>query len=650
MRMNSAVLLASSVALAAAEDAPPNILILLTDDQGWGDNEYNCENSTAMCARTPNMRKFAMNPHSALFHRFYSASSVCSPTRATILTGRSNQRDCIASALPCCQENPAPTCAQGVHGGLPWPEFTVAKAAKKSALGDYATIQLGKWHLGDLWEKGLPGMRPEIWSKSDPGDHGFDEWLTTQAEASNAMPNCGCFPVNHTHPGPKPPSGSAIFPTGDQCVVGGGEPSDWAYPCTQYYSPSTTDPRKVTDSARVPGDDSTWLVDHFETFLDQRTADRRPWLAHICFHAIHEPHPAMPEFYHQYANDPDYLGALTMWDAQIGRLMGLLEKAGVDNNTAIFYTTDNGPHQGLERTDIHYSTNQLRQCKASMWEGGIRVPGIMHYPPAIKENMNITTPATTADFLPTIMSLLQVTSDNPTWAMDGIDLLPVVEQNQAAAAAAVAEAAGTTGAAYVPRAKELGFWTMNQYAIIDNNWKIVRGPGTGQCDMQPPYDTWKNLSTATFLFDLDADYHELHDLSASEPAQLARMSALLDAFLASVNNSQANEVGCGKYAPPPAPTPPPPPTPLPPKRSDCSWAVNMGQHGSDLGNPRTVASKEECCGLCWADAACKAADYAKSGLCHLKGDNVPIARNDGSISCLALKDSEVAAEHWAQYD
>ena len=61
-----------------------------------------------------------------------------------ILTGRSNNRDCINGALPCCQENPAPTCSQGVHGGLPWSEFTVAKAAKKSKLGDYATIQIGK--------------------------------------------------------------------------------------------------------------------------------------------------------------------------------------------------------------------------------------------------------------------------------------------------------------------------------------------------------------------------------------------------------------------------------------------------------------------------------------------------------------------------
>ena len=146
--LNTCALLALLSATAwEGEAAPPNILILLTDDQGWGDNEYNCENSTAMCARTPNMRAFAEDQHSALFHRFYSASSVCSPTRATILTGRSNQRDCIAFALPCCNEDPAPTCSQGAHGGLPWPEFTVAKAAKKSTLGDYATIQLGKWHV-----------------------------------------------------------------------------------------------------------------------------------------------------------------------------------------------------------------------------------------------------------------------------------------------------------------------------------------------------------------------------------------------------------------------------------------------------------------------------------------------------------------------
>ena len=85
------------------------------------------------------------------------------------MTGRTNNRDCIDTALPCCNEDPAPICSMGKLGGLPHTEFTIAKAAKKSKLGDYATIQLGKWHLGDLWDKKLPGMSLEKFSVSNPG-------------------------------------------------------------------------------------------------------------------------------------------------------------------------------------------------------------------------------------------------------------------------------------------------------------------------------------------------------------------------------------------------------------------------------------------------------------------------------------------------
>ena len=124
-------------------------------------------------------------------------------------------------------------------------------------------------------------MSPEKFSVSNPGHAGFDEWLTTQAEASNSDPNCGCFPVaNHTNPSPKPPSGyPSITPNGSQCVVGGGKASDWCYPCTNYYYPNASDPREVSPlDYRVEGDDSKFLVDHFETFLNQRDEDKRPWL------------------------------------------------------------------------------------------------------------------------------------------------------------------------------------------------------------------------------------------------------------------------------------------------------------------------------------------------------------------------------------
>lgn len=203
------------------------------------------------------------------------------------------------------------------------------------------------------------------------------------------------------------------------------------------------------------------------------------------------------------------------------------------------------------------------------------------------------------------------------------------------------------------RTKPIGFWTGGAQAVVDNNWKIVRNPGKGQCDGQAPYyagpSPWKNMSKVTFLFDLDADYHELHDLSASEPEEFKRMSTLLEDFIASVQNSQANETKCGKYGPPtpePAPTPAPGPAPAP--RTDCKWATNTGQNGTDL-YARNVSSKEECCAICWAEARCKAADF-HGHTCHIKDADAPKPRNDGSVSCVPMKDRTEAEIHWAQFD
>jgi hypothetical protein len=208
---------------------------------------------------------------------------------------------------------------------LPNSEFTFADAAKASPLGDYATIHVGKWHLGDLWDKKLPGMNRQ-WPVSSPGTAGFDEWMTTEAEVSSSKPNCGCYPVNHTGPIEKAPvtacsgaqkwpngtlkrgpsggtSGCDLQPHGDQCVVNGGYLSNWNFPCTDYYYPNASDERGVSGMAdwkdpakKIAGDDTLHIADRFTDFLDARVKDGRPWLAHLCIHSIHEPHPAMPEY------------------------------------------------------------------------------------------------------------------------------------------------------------------------------------------------------------------------------------------------------------------------------------------------------------------------------------------------------------------
>lgn len=207
-----------------------------------------------------------------------------------------------------------------------------------------------------------------------------------------------------------------------------------------------------------------------------------------------------------------------------------LKDRGVYNNTILFYTSDNGPHQGNERSNILYSTNFLRQCKASNFEGGIRTPGFMHAPGLIKEHRNVTTVAATQDFLPTIMELLEVETDNPTWTMDGMSLLPYIQGNTS-----------------LPRPQPLGFSWGGLHVLIDNEWKLLSKPNAGQCDFQEPYSSMKKLDDF-YLFNVVNDYHELQDQKAAQPQRYAAMQQQLADFLASIQNSQHNETKCAAKA------------------------------------------------------------------------------------------------------
>ena len=203
-------------------------------------------------------------------------------------------------------------------------------------------------------------------------------------------------------------------------------------------------------------------------------------------------------------------------------------------------------------------------------------------------------------------------SDNPTWTLDGLNLIPIVASAPASSSGVVAVSAADGG--YAPRKQRLGFsCTGGQKAIVDNQWKLLYKGGAGQCTGQAPYfkgplakTKWKNVSVRTMLlllllllllslllsllllllqltvsfqttyllFNLDSDYHELHPLNEQEPAQFARMMKLMDGFMASIQNSQANETKCGKYNP----YKPPPPAPRPPAKpsSKCTWKENTG--------------------------------------------------------------------------
>jgi hypothetical protein len=179
---------------AAAAAAPTNFLVLMADDMGYGDLSY-----TGSPAATPNLAAMAAASSTVWFQRFYSGAAMCSPTRASVLTGRTPSRDCIYTV----EEN-----------ALPLPEATLGQYA--SSVG-YATGFFGKWHLGSMTNATQPDCYPSdgvactpgyvtpLWNGSlccdgqdahlpvvTPRDFGFDTVLATSQVAPTSTANCGC--------------------------------------------------------------------------------------------------------------------------------------------------------------------------------------------------------------------------------------------------------------------------------------------------------------------------------------------------------------------------------------------------------------------------------------------------------------------------
>ena len=229
-----------------------------------------------------------------------------------------------------------------------------------------------------------------------------------------------------------------------------------AYPCTSYWSPTDvqetsghlplrSDCRNASVvpttacvanlTSEIAGDDSQYIMDVFQEFLRRKKlggTEESPFLAALWLHTNHVPHPALPEWFHAYndAHDRpagDYLGTISQMDVQIGRLREMLVAAGVADNTMLWLTADNGAHVGGSDRDVNAASNGLRQCKGSLFEGGIRVAGLLEWPARIRARQETDVPAYVNDYLPTFLDIAGIPHTQPSWAADGISLLPVID-------------------------------------------------------------------------------------------------------------------------------------------------------------------------------------------------------------------------------
>ena len=457
----------------------PNVILIMADDLGWGDVGYN--NASDSLAITPNID--AMAAAGLQMNRFYSGGPVCSPTRASFLTGRHPYRNRIYHANV---------------GSLDQREITIPEVLKEHG---YLTGHFGKWHLGTMTttendsNRGGPGVTDIF---SPPWLHGNDVVFATEAKVPTYDPLI------------RPATGAN---TVGWDVVQDGEASK-AYGTSFWSGPG----QKVTDN--MEGDDSNILVDRVLPFIRDAAGDDQPFLATVWMHTPHLPVVASAEdraLFPDAANNTEsrLYGSIYAMDRAIGRIRTELRDLGIEDNTILWFTSDNGA--ALTQNGNNGSVGHLRGAKVSLFEGGIRVPGVIEWPATISAGSQTDMPAVTSDILPTLLDILNAQHPAADRPLDGISLLPAMAGQQSV------------------RNAPIGFESRGQLAFIDDRYKLYHDV-SGVGDNQTPGNNFPFS-----LYDIIADPSETNDLSATLPDVVSQLSGEFDEWRESVRRSIEGE-------------------------------------------------------------------------------------------------------------
>jgi arylsulfatase A-like enzyme len=325
-------------------------------------------------------------------------------------------------------------------GGLPLSETTLANRMKD--LG-YATCAIGKWHLGNSSDR-LPTAR------------GFDKYFGVTG-----------------NPG-------------------------------SYFTPGGFIDSRVSTSVQKISDPNFYTTDAFAArAVDWLGKQKdRPWFLYLPFNAIHGPREASEKYMERFKDAPNKadqtLFAMTVaMDDAVGVVLGKIRELGQENNTLIFFISDNGAPRHPNGND------PLRGHKHSTWEGGMRVPFLAQWKGRLPSGKTYDQPAVQLDLLPTCVSAAGGTVD-PAWKLDGVDLLPYL----------TGEASG--------RPHQTLYWRIDgMWAIRHGDLKLVHG----QAGKDPPA-----------LFDLAVDVSEQNNLAAAQPAKVQELQSLWSAW----NSEQAD--------------------------------------------------------------------------------------------------------------
>ena len=407
-------------ATVRSQQRQPNIVMIYADDLGYGD--LSCYGSPIA---TPNLDRMA--EEGARFTNFYSASPVCSPSRAALLTGRYPTRVEVPVVL-----SPG-------EGGLPDSETTLAQVLKTAG---YRTACIGKWHLGSP-------------ARFLPTNRGFDEFFGVPYSADMTP----CPLIRNT---------TVMAPAVDVSTL------------------------------------TTRFTQEAVDFINRSTD--APFFLYLAHTAPHLPLAASARFAGK-SGLGEYADVVQELDWSIGQIMSALQSNGLDSNTLVMFSSDNGPWwQG--------SQGKLRGRKGETYEGGMREPFIARYPGVIPSGIGCPGLATTLDLLPTIARLCG--AQPPPNPLDGVDIRPLLTGERGDVERDVFLYFDSV---YLQCAR-LGRWKLHMTRYNTRAWSPL--PSRGRVNLPLPRPE---------LYDVVSDPQESYDCSRSHPDIVAEIRARVDRLI-----------------------------------------------------------------------------------------------------------------------
>lgn len=453
---------------------PPNIILVMADDLGWGDVAYNGN----PIAKTPHLDQMATE--GVRLDRFYAASPVCSPTRASCLTGRHPYRVNIPWAG---------------DGFLHPDETTLAEALRTKG---YATGHFGKWHVGGMSKTMKQSYFPgPPTTYSPPWENGFGVSFSTESMMPTFNPY---YHVGGAY-------GEEDYRHIQSEPVANGQRTNGAKWRDYYW----TGEGQMVDG-RLAGDDAELVMNEALKFIKSQVREQQPFLSMVWFHNVHTPVVAGEKHRTMYAGLPmeqqHWYGAISAMDEQIGRLRSELKRMGASDNTIVWFCSDNGPSY------IHNynSAGPFKGKKAELYEGGICVPSVVEWPSRLAKPKVVNTPIVTSDFYPTLLSICGVESKNENH-IDGENVWPILNGQNAQRQKPIGFRSPLPN-----RLKKQEVQQEEQFAFVDNRYKLLSMDNG---------DTFQ-------LYDITEDPAETHDLSLEFPEVKAQLLKAFDEWSASL--------------------------------------------------------------------------------------------------------------------